>query len=87
MIGAAIYNLPEDKLPFSSTEKELSEFRSLTEASRRDYLVRNRFAYVYYTGNDTPEWAQGTRVLSRAKDWFVVYAIGDGRSPAVAPDY
>ena len=86
MIGNAVYNLPEDKLPFSSTERELFEFRSLPEDRQGDYLRRNHFAYVYYAGDDRPEWARGARVLSRVKNWYVLYAIGGEPSGSAASE-
>jgi hypothetical protein len=81
LIGASLYNLPEEKLPFASTEKELAEFAELGPGARTPYLRSHRFAYVYETLYDkvagTPEWARNAKVLAGAKDWFILYSLGD----------
>lgn len=80
MIGASIYNLPEETLPYASTERELYDFGFLSEEGRRDYLIQNHFAFVYYRGTGVPKWAEEARVVARANDWFVLYELQNGPS-------
>lgn len=56
LIGSSLYNLPEDRLGFASTEAELEAFLKTPPELRELFLVNHGFAYLYDTAAKEQNW-------------------------------
>jgi hypothetical protein len=62
MINAYQYLVPEDKLPYTSTEREYWLFENAPEADKLDYLRENGFRY--WATKVVPGWARGLPLVA-----------------------
>jgi len=58
LIGASLYNLPENRLRWAGTEAELEKFQKTAPEYRERFLTDNGFTYFYDTARTGQEWAQ-----------------------------
>jgi dolichyl-phosphate-mannose-protein mannosyltransferase len=78
MIATSLYNVPESKIPFISTEGEYEEFFSLPTNGKLEYLANHHFKYVYDTSKSQPDWATDLVV----KDQVTGVKLYELQSPA-----
>jgi hypothetical protein len=64
LIGSELYNLPQTKLSFASTEKEVTDFLRLPDEAKLSYLKEHRFAFYHQTEKAPQAWASGLPVFA-----------------------
>jgi hypothetical protein len=69
-ITASHYYIPDDKLPYISTERDVAEFWSLPPGKQLDFLSERCFGFFHVFGKvkNNPAWTRGFPVVSQWKD-------------------
>jgi hypothetical protein len=67
LIWASIYYIPDDKLQYISTERELAQYVSLPPEQQLAFLQQHCFGYLHYLGNNPP-WTSTLPVVAQWRD-------------------
>jgi hypothetical protein len=67
---ASLYNVPEDKIGFLNTERELAEFLATPPSEQLSFLRRRCFAYFYFflSERTLPPWSEPLETVARYVD-------------------
>lgn len=66
-VDASLYYIPDDKLPYISTEQEMAAYWSLPASQRLDFLQQRCFGFVHIFGavENNPSWARTLPIVAQ----------------------